>query len=89
MKSPLSFVVDGTLDGLLPAALTTALVGWAGIALLLGSGVLAVAVDLHRQGAGDAPRGAGSRWRRTGLVLALVLAAAAGGATVLRFSALT
>lgn len=89
MKSPLTFVVDGTLDGLLPAALTSAVVTWLGLVLLVAAGGLAVAVDLHRQGAGTPPAVTGVRLRRVGLVLALVLAAAAACATVVRFSALT
>ena len=89
MKSPLTFVVDGTLDGLLPAALTTAVVTWLGLVLLLLGGGLAVAVDLHRQGAGTPPAASGVRLRRVGLVLALAFAAAAAAATLIRFSALT
>lgn len=89
MKSPLTFVVDGTLDGLLPAALTTAVVTWLGLVLLVAAGGLAVAVDLHRQGAPDPPDASGVRLRRVGLVLALVLAVAAAAATLVRFSALT
>jgi len=87
MTSPFAFVFDGSLDRLLPGGLTAALVHWLGLALLVTAAGLAVAVDVHRQGArrlepagdhrvrgrdGGAVRWSGARTRFVAVVAASV-----------------
>jgi len=53
MPHPFTFLFDGTLQRELSPSLLAAGSGWLGLLLLVLAGVLAVAVDLHRQGARD------------------------------------
>jgi len=96
MSNPFLPVFDGTLEHLLPAGLTAALTGWLGLVLLTVAASAAVTADVLRQrapvpdaGRHAAPQVPGARLRAALLILAVVAAALAAFATLVRFSVLT